>query len=486
MDALESASKMLYFTLEENLQEILSALHHSADVVIRELEIGTQKTQSVAVIFVEGLVDTKEINERIIDTLMFRMTEYDTVSFFQTNRLPRIPVPVANIKQIGDFHSLFSSILTGGTVILFEGLNIGIVADTREAKDRGVEKPTSQTVIRGPQEGFTETLQTNIVLIRKKITSANLTVTKKVLGNVTKTNIAVLYLSGTADNDVVSEVFQRLERIDLDGILEGSYIEEFIQDAKYSPFPTVYNTERPDTAVAGLLEGKVIILVDGTPFVLIIPCLFINFLHAAEDYYHRWDYGFMRLMRFISYLYSLLAPALYIAITTFHHEVLPPSLLVSLSAQREGVPFPAFVESLIMIAAFELLNEAGIRMPKAVGSAISIVGALVLGQAAVEAGFVSAAMVIVVSSTAISSFVIPSIVAAIPIRLLRYGFMAIAASFGLYGIYLAVVAMILHLCSLRSFGVPYMSPIAPLRREDLNDSVIHIPRWARQSQKNEK
>lgn len=477
---MEPHSQFLYSSLEANLQTMLSIMHHSSDLVVRELKIGTDKPLSVAVIFIEGLVDTHEINERIINTLMFKKTEYATVSFCQTNGLPDLPI--ANIKQIDDFQSLCSSILSGETVILIEGLNVGLAADTRGVEERSIEKPTSQTVIRGPQEGFTEALQTNIALIRKIINSTNLTVIKKVLGNVTKTNVAVLYLSGTADCEVVSEVFQRLEQIDMDGILEGSYIEEFIQDAKYSLFPTVYNTERPDAAVAGLLEGRVVIVVDGTPFVLLVPCLFINFLHASEDYYQRWDFGFTRTMRFISSLYSLLAPSMYIAITTFHQEVLPSTLLVSLAAQREGVPFPAFVEALIMIAAFELMNEASVRMPRAVGSAISIVGALVLGQAAVEAGFVSAAMVIIVSSTAIANFTIPSVSAAIPIRLLRYGFMAIAASIGIYGIYIALMAMILHLCSLRSFGIPYMTPLAPFRKEDWKDSVIRLPFWTQRSQ----
>ncbi|MFB6366451.1 spore germination protein [Paenibacillus elgii] len=463
------------------MQAVLAALHHSSDLIVREFDADMGEKKRVAVLFIEGLVNIAEINERIIHTLMFRMTNYEKVSWTDSSNCPQLPLPVASLLLVQDIQSLTGSILRGQAVILLDGWQTAFAADTGDIEDRGVEKPTSQTVIRGPQEGFTETLQTNLALIRKRLSSADLIVTKQELGHVTQTKVSVVYLKDTADRDVVQEVFRRLGRIDLDGVLEGSYIEEFIQDSKYSPFPTVLNTERPDTTVAGLLEGKVVILVDGSPFVLLVPCLFDTFLHSAEDHYKRWTYILTRPMRFVSYFYSLLAPALYIAITTFHQEVLPPPLLISLSAQREGVPFPAFFEALIMIAAFELLNEAGVRMPRAVGSAISIVGAIVLGQAAVEAGFVSAAMVIIVSSTAISNFIIPSIEAAVPIRLLRYAFMFAAAFMGMYGLYVAVMAMLLHLSGLRSFGVPYMSPIAPLHREDIKDSLIRLPLWSRQS-----
>ena len=231
-----------------------------------------------------------------------------------------------------------------------------------------------------------------------------------------------MFIKGIVNDKVVEEVRKRLDRIDIDGILESGYIEELIQDETYTPFPTVYNTERPDVIAAGLLEGRIAILVDGTPFVLLVPALFTQYFQSAEDYYQRSDFGLLRMLRYLALFIALLGPSLYIAITTFHQEMLPTALLISLAAQREGVPFPAFIEALMMEVTFEILREAGVRMPRAVGQAVSIVGALVIGQAAVEAGIVSAAMVIVVSITAIANFSFPSFNMAISIRILRFVF----------------------------------------------------------------
>ena len=260
--------------------------------------------------------------------------------------------------------------------------------------------------------------------------------------------------------------------------MESANIEEFIQDSQLTVFPTVFNTERPDTVAAGLLEGRIAILVDGTPFVLMVPALFTEFFQSSEDYYQRTVMAsLIRLLRFVAFGVSVLVPALYISLITFHHEIIPPALLISLAAQREGVPFPAFVEAIIMEITFEILREAGLRMPRAIGSAMSIVGAFVIGTAAVEAGFISAAMVIVVSITAISSFVSPSYDIAIAGRILRFIFMALAASFGLYGILIGFIALVLHVCSLSSFGVPYMTPLAPLNLTGLKDSIVRFPIW---------
>jgi len=316
-------------------------------------------------------------------------------------------------------------------------------------------------------------------LLRRKIKDPNLWLETKQIGRVTKTDVAIMFIKGIASEDVVEEVRTRLDRIDIDSILESGYIEELIQDETFTPFPTVYNSERPDVIAAELLEGKIAILVDGTPFVLVVPALFISFLHAAEDYYQRADISsLIRILRYVGILISLLAPSLYVAITTFHQEMLPTPLLLGLAAQREGVPFPAFIEALVMEVAFEILREAGLRMPRTIGPAVSVVGTLVIGQAAVEAGIVSAAMVIVVAITAISSFVFPSYSMSNAFRILRFPMMGLAASFGLFGIIVGIIALVLHLCSLRTFGVPYMSPFAPMIPVDQKDAVIRLPRWA--------
>jgi len=277
----------------------------------------------------------------------------------------------------------------------------------------------------------------------------------------------------------VDEVKKRLKGIDIDSIIESGYIEQLIEDQPYSVFPTMYHTERPDSVAGNILEGRIAILVDGTPFVLLAPAVFIQFFQAVEDYYVRFDIATaLRFLRILMFFISMVAPAIYIAATTFHQEMIPTGLLIVIAAQRETVPFPAFIEALIMEVTFEILREAGVRMPRAVGNAISIVGALVIGQAAVQAGIVSPAMVIIVSITAIASFATPSVAMAISARLIRFVFMAAAAAFGFYGISAVMVILVIHLCSLRSFGVPYMFPLAPITAANLGDTFVRGPLWA--------
>ncbi|MNP15495.1 Spore germination protein A1 [compost metagenome] len=284
-------------------------------------------------------------------------------------------------------------------------------------------------------------------------------------------------MEGLVDDKIVKELHQNLKSIHKDQILEGEYIEEIILSTKqFTIFPRFYNTDRPDTIAAGILEGRVAIFIDGTPFVLLVPTLFVDFLQSAEDYYQPYLYSnLIRVLRYLSLCICLFAPAIYIALTTFHQDMIPTQLLLSIAGQREGVPFPAFIEALIMEVAFEILREAGIRMPRTIGQAVSIVGTIVIGQAAVEAGIVSAAMVIVVAITAISSFVIPAYSLAIPIRIIRFIFMLLATTFGSYGITIGWILLLIHLCHLNSFGVPYMSPIAPHRRGAARDAILRYP-----------
>lgn len=469
--------------LDDNLRTIRQAFRMSSDVIVREFHLGDGEHTRAAIIYTEGLVDATAIQHSILKTLMKEQsgrnqpeedkTGCSTISWIQKSLLT-----IGNLSEASDMETLSTLVLSGHTVILVEGEARAISADTAGWEDRGVMEPISQTVVRGPREGFSETLRTNIALIRRKIRDSNLTCERQYIGRVTKTCVAVMYIKGIANDKVVEEVHRRLDRIDIDGILESGYIEELIQDETLTPFPTIYNTERPDIAAGCLLEGRVAILVDGTPFILVVPSLFIQSLQAAEDYYQRADIStFLRFLRLACFFIALLLPSLYIAVTTFHQEMLPTSLLVSLAAQREGIPFPAFVEAFIMEMTFEILREAGVRMPRAVGQAVSIVGALVIGQAAVEAGIISASMVIVVSLTAIANFVFPSVNLAISVRMLRFAMMVLAASFGLYGITLGLLVLLLHLNSLRSFGVPYMSPFSPFIADDQKDALVRIPWW---------
>jgi spore germination protein KA len=474
--------ELLHSVMVANFSEVKKAFGNSKDIVTGEIIIDPSSTFKVGYIYLAGMADTTIIQEKIKQSLLMKSNDIQQqlnnalIDNFEMikNHIPA----VGETKMIHDFSALYKSILTGETVILVEGYKFGFAANTTGGDKRAVEEPTTQSVVRGPRDGFTESMDTNISLIRRRIKTPNLWLENVVIGEVTQTNVGIMFINGIANDKIVEEVRTRLARIEIDGILESGNIEELIQDETYTPFPTLYNSERPDVIAAGLLEGRIAILVDGTPFILLAPALFVQFYQSAEDYYQRAEFAtLIRILRYMCFFISLLAPSLYIAITTFHQELLPSSLLFSLAAQREGIPFPAVIEALIMEITFEILREAGIRLPKTVGQAVSIVGALVIGQAAVEAGLVSPAMVIIVSITAISNFVIPSFNMGISIRILRFILMVFAATFGLFGITVGLIATVQHLCSLRSFGVPYMAPMAPFILADQKDTIIRLPQW---------
>ena len=471
--------------LSENLEFMKTTLGESSDIIFREFRLSDSAKTKLAVVHTDGLSDRDTIQEQILKTLMVDIRKLNFESEINSKKkllefINNYALPGSDVKEIEHYELLYNLLLSGDTIILIDGYKQAFVVSTRAWSDRGITAPDSQTVVRGPKDSFTETLRTNTSLLRRKIKDPNLWIETTQIGRKTKTDVSIAYINGVADEKIVEEVRERLERIDIDGILEGGYIEEFIQDKTFTPFPTVYNSERPDAIAAGLLEGRVAIIVDGTPFVLLVPALFIHFLQSAEDYFQRFDISTLsRILRYIAFFLALLTPSLYIAITTFHQEMIPTTLLVSIAAQRDGVPFPALVEALIMELTFEILREAGIRMPRSIGAAISIVGALVLGEAAVQAGIVSPVMVIVVSITAISSFVIPSYNMANSVRILRFGFMLASATFGLYGMAMCFIALLIHLCSLRSFSVPYMIPLAPFNTSDQKDAILRFPIWSR-------
>lgn len=464
---LSGRSKPLYETISDNIDEIKQVLGNSSDLQIKSFHVDASKSVKAYLIYLKGMVDQSSLDE-FISSLANQQPDniYDELE----------SLPIGDLKTVDDFKLLIQDLLSGDVVLLIEGVDEAYIVDTENQNFRSVQESTTEPVVRGPKEAFTESIEMNTAMIRRKIKDPNLRVDSKKIGRSTRTELAVIYIHGIANDKIVNEVKARLDQIDIDGIFESGNIEELIEDETYTPFPTTFNSEKPDVISAGLLEGKVAIVVDGTPFVLLVPALFIQFFQSAEDYYQRWDISsLLRLLRFFSFFISLLGPAFYIALSTFHHEMLPTNLLISLAAQREGIPFPAIFEAILMEVTLEILREAGIRLPVAVGQTISIVGALVIGQAAVEAGFVSPAMVIVVSITAISNFIIPSYNLAISIRILRFIFMICAAIFGLYGIAIGLFALSVHLCSLRSFGVPYMAPLAPYNSQDQKDSLIRMP-----------
>lgn len=474
----------LHISLQENIKQINKTLGNSTDIVIREVNLGKLGDISIGIIYTDGLTDQKTITKFITESLMIDMEEAQSDEKIQSSSvviqlIKSHILTITDVSDVKDYKTLYHSILSGDTVILVDGHAEGISTSTKSWEDRGVTEAATETVVRGPREAFSESLRTNTALVRRKIKDANLWLETMQIGRITQTDVAIMYINGVVNEDIVTEVRKRLKQIDIDGILESGYIEELIQDNTFTPFPTIYNTERPDVIAAELMEGKVAIFIDGTPFVLIVPALFISFIHSAEDYYQRSDISsFVRIIRYIGILFTLLGPSLYVAITTFHAHMLPTSMFIGIAAQREGVPFPAFAEALLMELAFEILREAGLRMPRTIGTALSVVGTLVIGTAAVEAGVVSAVMVIVVSITAICSFVFPSYGMANTFRILRFPMIALAATFGLFGIIVGILILILHLCSLQTFGVPYMTAFGPFVLTDQKDAILRFPRWA--------
>ena len=470
--------ELIQVSLSDNLNIIKQKTGNSSDVVIREIKIGENYDMRTAIVYIEGIVDNQSIQEYMLQSIMKdnnknEINRYNVIDLFSKDIMT-----IGNISPITNFDDLFGALMAGDTLILVDGVEQALSASTAGGEKRSIAESTTEMVVRGPKGAFTESLGTNTAMVRRIIKTPDLWMESIKVGRVTKTDVTFMYIHGIANDKVVNEVRQRLQKIDIDSILESGYIEQLIEDQTATPFPTVYNTERPDVVAGNLLEGRIAIFVDGTPFVLIAPAVFIQFFQSAEDYYARFDIATsIRLLRIFMFMISLIAPATYVAVTTFHQEMVPTTLIVAIAAQRESAPFPAFIEALLMELTFEILREAGIRLPKAIGSAVSIVGALVIGQAAVQASIVSPAMVIIVSITAIASFATPSFNMAISARLIRFLFMIGAATFGFYGIILCLLMMVVHLCSLRSFGIPYMSPFAPFTLVDNGDTVVRLPWW---------
>lgn len=454
--------------LEENEQYIKKLFTDCSDAVIRtfEMENGIEGL----IVFIDGLVNSEWVDDAM-KSLMILEGEDSTITGVKMRTLP-----VSQTNKVDNYGELLINVLGGDAALFIQRQSEAIMLGVRGGNQRSVSEPETETVVRGPREGFVENIRVNTSLLRRKLKTPRMKMKALTVGKESNTSIVVCYLENIADPDLVDEVVQRIKKIDVDIILESGYIEEFIQDSYLSPFPQVQYSERPDTVAAALGQGRIAIIVDGTPMVLIVPFVLWQIIKSNEDYYERFQ--IMTLIRWLRYIFlvlSLTAPALYVAITTFHQDMLPTSLMLSIAAARESIPFPAVVEALIMEVIFEALREAGIRLPKAVGSAVSILGALVVGQAAVEAGIVSAPMVIVVSITGIASFTIPQYNGAIAIRMLRFPLMIVASLFGMYGIMISIMIIIGHLSNLRSFGVPYLSPVAPLSAQNLKDILVRAP-----------
>lgn len=462
--------------IEQNEKILKEVFQDCSDLEYRKIEVN--HNIQWLIVYIDNLIDIKMLEEHVIKPMLTSVTRDTFPKEAGDLKSEMISIGTTNIStKVSD---TIRNVLEGYAAILMTGSSNVMTVSIPGSSKRSLEEPSSEPVIRGPRDGFIEQISTNISLIRARLKTSKLKVEYITLGELSQTRIAITYLKGIAKETLVDEVRTRLKPIQLDGVLDSAYIEEFIEDQPFSPFPQVHSTERPDVVAAELLEGKVAILVDTTPFVLVVPMTFWTGLQASEDYYVRWPVAtFVRWIRFLFINFAVFAPPLYVAITTFHQEMIPTNLVLSIAGSREAVPFPAMIEALLMEIIFEALREAGIRLPKQIGPTISIVGGLVIGQAAVQAGLISAPVVIIVSITGISAFTIPRHSFANGIRLLRFPMLFLAGSLGLYGIVLGLLGIMLHVTNLRSFGVLYFSPITPLNVSALKDVLIRIPIWAK-------
>ncbi|WP_235886227.1 spore germination protein [Paenibacillus cymbidii] len=463
----------------DNAAALEAILGNSADLVMRDFSFCANPASPGICVYLDGMADGA-IVDAVLKALLIHASELS----WNPEQLPTAEMLRTHLmfnaaaKTCGSLQEAVFGILSGDTLVFVEGLDQAVLVSSKGWKERSVEEPSAENNVRGPRDGFTESIRTNTAHIRRRIKDPELRIDSTVIGTRTRTDVSVLYIRDLVKPGLVEEVKRRLDSIRLDAILESGFIEEMIDDAPFSPFNTVQSTERPDKVASALLEGRVAILTDNTPVALIVPTFFWQFMQAPDDYYHRYWVGtFFRIVRYFAFLISLILPSTYVMLVSFHHEMIPTSLALTIASGREVVPFPVLLEALLMELAFELMREAGLRMPKPIGQAVSIVGSLIIGQAAVQAGLVSPFMVIIVAITGISSFAIPSYSSSLALRIFRFPLLLASGSLGLLGFATMFFLLLLHALSIRSFGEPYLAPLSPFRPRDQRDMMLRMPLW---------
>ena len=461
--------------LEVNVAAIKQILVRNSDIAYRPFLIASMKEYSAMIIAIEGLFEQTAVNEDVIKPLMDMKCSADE-AMQKLNDLENGTIHTSAIMAIYTVEECMEWIMKGDPVLLINGIAKGYVLGTPAWEMRGVSEPVTETVIRGPREGFVETLRVNTSMLRRKIHHPNFKIEQTTIGKYTQTSIVICYVEGIVNPDILDEVKKRLSRIEIDAIMESQTIEELIVDNPYTPYPLVGNSESPDFIASRLLEGRVAILIDGTPVALVVPYVFMEAFHTPDDYYTNYLFvSFLRMVRMFAFLVTVFTPAIYVAASHFQKEMFPMDLMISVAASREGTPFSLFIEVFVMLIVFEWLRESGVRLPRPYGQSVSIVGGLVLGEAAVNAGFVAAPTIIIIGISAISSFLLIALNTAT--SLLRLIYLVAASMFGMYGIIIVLTWQMLHLASLRSFGIPYLTPLAPLSFIDWKDFIIRVPRW---------
>ena len=474
----------------------------NSDIVVREFTLTARNRQYGAfLIYIDGMVDTKIINDFVLEPLMLRnransydgnetrvvseaisnnitvrkVKKFDLVDYIYNSLVPQNAV-----KKKKSFNDILPDINMGNCLLFVDTIDTAFSIDAKGFKQRGVDSPKNETVIRGAQEAFTEAIRTNTSMIRRFVNNENLVIESLSVGKVTKTKCAVCYMKDIANDDLVAEVKYRLNNLDIDTIISSGQLEQLIEDNSKCSLPQMLSTERPDKAANHILSGRVVVIVNGSPYVLIMPCVFVDFLSSAEDPNLKFQYAnLLKFVRLVAFFITLLLPGLYVAITNFHQEIIPTELLFAIVASRESVPFPIIVEILAMEISFELIREASLRVPSPIGTTIGIIGALILGQAAVEASIVSPILIIIIAITGITSFAIPDFYLSFHLRIARFLYIIAGFLAGFLGIGIVLFGHLILLCSLKSFGVSYLAPYIPATSKN-NKAYFMPPFWNRE------
>ncbi|PFA62857.1 hypothetical protein CN378_17605 [Bacillus sp. AFS015802] len=457
-------------TLKERVSELLASFGESSDVKTRYLTLPGDHL-SACLLYIENIVDATSIQEHIIEPLLQKQPPGEKERFFPF--MMHEVMQVTDIEIVKDMDEIIGKLVDGATLILFEGERYALAADTSKWEERSLSSPKGQRTVQGPDVGFTESRSGNVGLIRKYIKNPSLKVETETYGTLTNTSVSLVYLDHMVDPDILSDIKQKLQNITMDSVIGSNYISEYLTKESKTLFPLVLDTDRPDVAVAEVLEGRVCIVVDGSPFALIAPAVFIQFFQSADDYYIQSEATkYVRSLRFIFFWVALYIPALYVAFTTFHKGLLPVKLLVGFTAQQESVPFPTVIEVLIVVTLTDAIFEGTTRLPQAVIITLSLFGAIVFGQASVEAQLVQPITLVIVSVSFIYSSLIPIAIMNYSVRILKLSLILIGAMLGLYGLALFTLLLLVHLCYLRSFTVPYLAPISPFTRRDVEKDVF--------------
>ncbi len=453
----------------------------NGDIVLRAFDIVVKdKTIPAFILFYDGMTDREVINNYILTPLMLlsnldiKGNERKIIDYIKNHILPQ-----SQLNETSEYTSVIDEINFGGCGIFIDGIDVAFAADVKGWEHRNVERPNSEQVLRGPQEGFTEILRVNTALVRKILKDEKLIVEDVIIGKRSKTPCSMLYLRDITNESLVEEMRRRLESIKIDYLIDSGELEQLLEESSLSVVPQLMATERPDMVAAHIADGKIGVIVHGSPFVLLAPVTLVDLLQSPEDAYMRLPYAhLLRFVRFLGIFFSLLLPGLYIAITSFHQEMIPTDLVFSIEASREVVPFPSVVELLLMEVMFELIREAGIRIPGPIGPTLGIIGALILGQAAVEASIVSPILIIIVAITGIGSFAVPNYSLGLSFRVLRFGYIFLGAMAGFLGITLGLFIQGILFVNSKSFGVPVTIPTGPKTATSFsNNRLIRLPLW---------